>query len=131
MNDKITELSKIRANKARDEIKDRLLAEVGKMTSQQRKIDAGKLQSALQSLLNHAQGDHGGAKRCAMFLLSLWNGDIYKADLQDLMYNDPDIYDAMLYVLKGLYYTSTQLDSHLTDDQIKPIINLWGKIFRA
>lgn len=132
MKDKeITNISKARTNKARDEMKNRLAEQLGRMENQQRKIDEGKLADAIQNLSNHAQGGHSGARRCAMVLLSLWDGESYKADLQDLLYNDPDIYDAMLCVLEGLYYTNTQLHSHLTEDQIKPVIDAWGESFRA
>jgi hypothetical protein len=54
---------------------------------------------ALETLFHHARGDTGGSKRCATFLLSLWNGDNFKADLQEILYNDSDIFHSMMEVL--------------------------------
>lgn len=89
-----------------------------------------KVKIDLHTLLKHAQGDHGGAKRCAMFLLSLWNGDDFKADLQDLLYTDAEIFSAMLHTLQYLYGSNSQLDSFVTEDEIKPIIAMWGSAFK-
>lgn len=37
-----------------------------------------KVQAALELLLQHGRQDYGGARRCAMFLLSLWDRHIGK-----------------------------------------------------
>ena len=58
---------------------------------------------ALELLLRQARSDTGGSKRCAMFLLSLWNGCFFKADLQDVLYNDRETFSAMIEVLNYLY----------------------------
>ena len=55
-----------------------------------------KIEDALTLLIEHANQDHGGSARCAMFLLSLWDGATYKADLQDLLYNDSNVFQAMM-----------------------------------
>ena len=84
----------------------------------------------LDTLLEHACHDTGGSKRCAMFLLSLWDGNRYKADLQDLMYIDEDIFLMYMNVYKYLYENNLQLDSLLTEERIKPIIERWRDVFR-
>ena len=66
-----------------------------------------------------------------MFLLSLWNGYNFKADLQDLLYTDGDIFRAMLEVLAYLYKHNYQLDSLVSQAEIDPIIELWGGAFQA
>lgn len=86
---------------------------------------------ALKLLLTHARKDTGGAKRCAMFILSLWNGDDFKADLQALMYTDKDIFEAMLSVYRTLYERNQQLSSVVTDEQIRPIYEVWGETLRV
>lgn len=86
---------------------------------------------ALKLLLKHARKDTGGAKRCAMFILSLWNGDDFKADLQALMYTDKDIFEAMLSVYRTLYERNQQLSSVVTEEQIRPIYELWGGTLRT
>ena len=86
---------------------------------------------ALEKLLGHARGDTGGSRRCAMFLLSLWNGDHFKADLQDLLYNDPAIFRAMVDLLTYLYEHNLQLDSLVSSAEIAPVIAIWGDTFRA
>jgi hypothetical protein len=90
-----------------------------------------EVQEALELLLRHGRGDYGGARRCAMFLLSLWDGDTYKADLQDLMYCDPDIFAAMMRLYQYLYGSNQQLDSVVSEDRIKPVLAAWGTAFSA
>lgn len=127
---KLVSISKARENKQRSEIIERFVAEIGNL-DRHYKINKEKLQKALQLLLKHARTDTGGGRRCAMLLLSLWNGDNFKADLQALLYTDPDIFEAMIYVFHTLYYSNTQLDSHLAEEEIKPIYELWGETLRT
>ena len=84
----------------------------------------------IAKLLDHAYRDTGGSKRCAMFLLSLWDGNRYKADLQDLMYIDEDIFLMYMNIYRYLYEHNLQLDSLVSDDKMKPIIKCWGDVFR-
>ena len=84
---------------------------------------------ALETLFYHARGDTGGSRRCAMFLLSLWNGANFKADLQELLYNDPQIFQAMVEVLSYLYEHNQQLSSLVSESEIEPVMKLWGKGF--
>jgi hypothetical protein len=65
-----------------------------------------------------------------MFLLSLWSGDEFKADLQELLYNDAEIFSSMIFVLQYLYDTNSQLDSFVSGERIKPVIDVWGPVFR-
>lgn len=90
-----------------------------------------KIEDALTLLIDHAMEDHGGSARCAMFLLSLWDGAAYKADLQDLLYNDQNVFKAMITVLTTFYVNNEQLDSYVTSKQMGPIIKAWGKQFRV
>jgi hypothetical protein len=89
---------------------------------------------ALETLFYHARGDTGGSRRCAMFLLSLWNGANFKADLQELLYNDPQIFQAMVEVLSYLYEHNQQLSSLVSESEIEPVMKLsgcWPPVFRA
>jgi phage-related holin len=65
-----------------------------------------------------------------MFLLSLWDGTTYKADLQDLLYNDQKVFTAMLTIMQTFYINNEQLDSYITKKQMGPIITAWGKQFQ-
>lgn len=88
-----------------------------------------KIEDALTLLIDHANQDSGGSSRCAMFLLSLWDGGTYKADLQELLYNDQQVFIAMLTVLEVFYANNEQLDSYITSKQMNPIITAWGNKF--
>ncbi len=89
-----------------------------------------KIEEALTLLIDQAGQDHGGSGRCAMFLLSLWDGGTYKADLQDLLYNDKNVFLAMLTTMQTFYVNNEQLDSYVTRKQIGPIIAAWGSQFQ-
>lgn len=128
MND-IVDLSKAKENKINNEMKDRFITKLGKINKRRLEIDEDKFKKSLELLLKHTRTDTGGGRRCAMFLLSLWNGDDYKADLQALMYTDPDTFEAMAYVLNALYYSNGKLDSYLAEAEIKPVIDLWADTF--
>jgi hypothetical protein len=84
---------------------------------------------ALETLFYHARGDTCGSRRCTMFLLSLWNGANFKAGLQELLYNDPQIFQAMVEVLSYLYEHNQQLSSLVSESEIEPVMKLWGKGF--
>jgi len=104
----------------------------GKMNEKFKPFKVPKdVQAALELLLQHARRDYGGARRCAMFLLSLWDGDTYKADLQDLMYCDADMFAAMMRLYQYLYASNQQLYSLLAEDKIKPVIEAWVQAFAA
>ena len=50
--------------------------------------NSDQLRDALDRLLDSAYGDTGGSRRAAEFLLSLWNGARFTANLQELLYVD-------------------------------------------
>jgi 4-diphosphocytidyl-2C-methyl-D-erythritol kinase len=84
----------------------------------------------LSKIIEVAQGDTGGSARCAMFLLSLWDGGLYKADLQEILYNDTALFEQMIAILCYLHDKNEQLDSFVTQPEMDSIIAAWGKQFR-
>jgi len=64
-----------------------------------------------------------------MLLLSLWNGASFKADLQELLYNDRQIFQAMIEVLSYLYEHNQQLSSLVSQSEIDPVMEAWGRSF--
>ena len=91
--------------------------------------EQSKITGALESLLENAYRDTGGSRRAAQFLLSLWNVARYKVDLQELLYVESDQFVDMLTVLQEFYRLNAQLDTFVNEDQIKPIIEMWGETF--
>jgi len=85
---------------------------------------------ALTRLIKQAEGDTGGSRRAAQFLLSLWNGDNYQADLQALLYVDGDMHRDMVEVFTYLYVNNYQLDSLVTESDLQAVIRGWGPVFR-
>jgi hypothetical protein len=81
-------------------------------------------------LLPIARSDTGGSSRVAQFLLSLWNGDRYRVDLQELLYIDRVIFQDMMQVMNDLYQTNTQLDSYINETDIEPVIENWGHVYK-
>jgi len=128
---KIVDLSKAQTEKFKKEMLDRLVDKIGDIDKRREEIDDKKFQEALQLIQKHAFGDHGGGKRCAMFLLSLWHGNEFKADLRDLMWVDPDVFEAMIYVMNALFYRNYELGSVLPEKEIDQIIDLWGDDLRS
>jgi hypothetical protein len=88
-----------------------------------------ELKEALHRLIQCANEDTGGSRRVAEFLLSLWNGTRFKADLQEILYSDKPQFDDMQTVIRGLYAAKDQLDTYVTEEQMKPIIEEWGEVF--
>lgn len=84
----------------------------------------------LENLLYVARQDTGGSRRVAQFLLSLWNGGSFRADLQAIMYIDADLFNDMLALWQYLHGSNQQLYSIVTEDQMRPIIRAWGEAFR-
>ena len=87
------------------------------------------IERVLELLLNHSKSDTGGSRRCAGFLLSLWEGEIYKIDLQELLYVDKDIHEAMINVFRLLYEDNNELDLYLSEQDMAPVIAQWGEVF--
>jgi len=89
-----------------------------------------KTKQRLSRLLEIANKDTGSSSRVAQFLLSLWNGNRYRADIQDLLYIDKEIFDDMIFVLNDLYRSGNQLDTFMNESDIKPVIDFWGDCYR-
>ncbi len=86
----------------------------------------------LALLVKHAEGTSGGSRRCAAFVLSLWDGRRYRADLQELLYIDNDIHMVMVRVFHDLYMNGWQLDDMLIEPEaLDNIIELWGLEFEV
>ena len=90
-----------------------------------------ELPQAIERLLRIAGQDTGGGRRVAAFLLSLWNGDFYRADLQALLYVDRQIHKDMITVMIGLYESHGQLSTYVTEEQISPVIDMWGETLHS
>ena len=85
---------------------------------------------ALTRLIQQAEGDTGGSRRAAQFLLSLWNGEAYQADLQALLYVDTDMHRDRVEVFTYLYTNNDQLESLVTESDLHAVIYSWGPVFR-
>ncbi len=84
----------------------------------------------LAFLVKHAKGDTGGSRRCAEFILSLWNGSVYHANLQELLYISQTAHLAMMRVFHELYALGMQLDNTMIHpDDMEVIIDMWGVEF--
>ncbi len=92
-------------------------------------VDSVKAEIAINRLLKVASGDTGGAKRVAQLLLSLWDGHRYRADLQDIMYIDSDLFRDMIAFWSYLGSHNLQLESIVTEEDIAPVIRMWGDSF--
>lgn len=93
--------------------------------------NSDQLRDALDRLLDNAYGDTGSSRRAAEFLLSLWNGARFTANLQELLYVDKAQFTDMQTVLQALYRSKAQLDTFVTEEQMKPVIEDWGQTFES
>ena len=93
--------------------------------------NSDQLRDALDRLLDNAYSDTGGSRRAAEFLLSLWNGARFTANLQELLYVDKAQFTDMQTVFQELYRSKAQLDTFVSEDQMKPIVEDWGKTFES
>ena len=80
----------------------------------------------LERLLSLAARDTSGGRRIAQFLLSLWDGTRFKADLQDLLGLDERLFGDLLALLQVLHARNLQLDRLVTYHQLLPIMRMWG-----
>lgn len=81
---------------------------------------------AIERLIDIARGDSGGSRRAAKFLLSLWDGDRFKVDLQELLYVDQEQFEDMQAVMKGLFDLNAQLYTFVSQETMSPILEIWG-----
>ncbi len=93
-------------------------------------MDNVAAETTVNRLLEVAAGDTGGSKRVAQFLLSLWDGFRYRADLQEVMYIDSDLFRDMVALWSYLYAHNLQLESIVTKEEIAPVIRVWGDVFK-
>ena len=77
----------------------------------------------LKQLLRVAQGYSGGSRRIASVLLSLWSGDSFKCDLQDLLYLDSDRLQQILTLIAYLHGRGLQLDCLVSQEEMNPILD--------
>lgn len=80
----------------------------------------------IKRLLKIAQGDSGGRRRIASVLLSLWNGLSFPCDLQALLYLDGNLLHELLSLIFYLYQHGLQLDSLISQEEMNPILEMWG-----
>lgn len=82
-------------------------------------------------VMHYAMGTSGGSRRCAEFILSLYDGRLYRCDLQELLYIDVPIHRKMTLVFEYLYYANQQLADHVCAEDIAIVVDLWGLEFAA
>jgi hypothetical protein len=82
-----------------------------------------------RTLLQVASRDTGQARRIAGVLLSLWDGDAYRCDIQGVLYVDSQLFTAVVQLLVCLRAAGKQLDSVIEAAQIAPVIRMWGDIW--
>ena len=82
----------------------------------------------VKQLLRIAQGYSGGSRRIASVLLSLWSGDSFKCDLQDLLYLDGDRLRQILTLIAYLHQHGLQLDCLVSQEEINPILERYTHV---
>lgn len=80
----------------------------------------------IKRLLKIAQGDIGGSRRIASVLLSLSKGLSFPCDLQALLYLEGNLLHELLSLILYLYQHGLQLDSLISQEEINPIVEMWG-----
>lgn len=83
---------------------------------------------ALDHLFTQATGDHGGSRRCAAFLLSLWDSTKYRVGLVDIFYVDELSRKSMIRVLTYLHDYGLQLESVVTQKRMASLIRNWRTV---
>ena len=82
----------------------------------------------LKQLLRIAQGDKGGGRRIASVLLSLWSGDSFKCDLQELLYLDGIWLRQILTLIAYLHERGLQLDCLVSQEEMNPILDRYTQV---
>jgi hypothetical protein len=82
----------------------------------------------LKQLLQIAQGDSGGSRRIASVLLSLWSGDSFRCDLQDLLYLDGTRLRQILTLIAYLHEHGRQLDCLVSQEEMNPILDRYTHV---
>jgi len=82
----------------------------------------------LKQLLRIAHGYSGGSRRIASVLLSLWSGDSFKCDLQDLLYLDSNRLQQILTLIAYLHERGLQLDCLVSQEEMNPILDRYRHV---
>jgi hypothetical protein len=61
-----------------------------------------------------------------MVLLSLWDGETYRADLQAVLNSDPQVFEDMVTLLLYLHERNHQLEDLVSEQDMKGVIDTWG-----
>lgn len=77
----------------------------------------------IEQLLRIAQGYSGGSRRVARALLSLWSGDSFQCDLQDLLYLDSNRLQQILTLIAFLHERGLQLDCLVSQEEMNPLLD--------
>ena len=80
---------------------------------------------AIARLYTHATREPSGSYVCANYLLSLWKGNIYKMDLQNMMMVDRETFIDMVVVLRYLFNHGQSITSILTEDEMAVVREKW------
>ena len=83
--------------------------------------------ASMRRLLQIAERDTSGSRRVASVLLSLWSGDAFRCDLQSLLNLDGNLLRQILLLIFYLHQHGLQLESLLSQEEINPIVEMWGK----
>jgi hypothetical protein len=73
-----------------------------------------QITSAIGRVLENAYRDTGASRRAAQFLLSLWNGQRYTANLQELLYVDAGLFSDMQTVLHETCTAKMPSSTHMS-----------------
>lgn len=82
--------------------------------------------ASIKRLLQIAERDTSGSRRVASVLLSLWSGDAFRCDLQSLLYLDGSLLHQILLLIVYLHQHGLQLESLLSQEEMNPILEMWG-----
>lgn len=76
----------------------------------------------LTMLLEYGERSETHGTQCAMFLLSLWNGNLFKIDLQELVFVNREIHTTMLRVLRYLHQHKCFITDFIDEEQMRPML---------
>jgi len=82
---------------------------------------------ALKKILQTAYGCNNDSRRCSQFILSLWNGRIWKCNLQDLIHDEN--FANFFMVMEYLKKTRLRLCSIVSKEEIISVMFAQGHNF--
>jgi hypothetical protein len=80
-------------------------------------------QPCVKQLRRIAQGYSGGIRRVASVLLSLWSGDSFQCNLQDLLYVDGNLLQQIFTLIAYLHQQGPQLDRLVSQEEMNPLLD--------